>query len=87
MCRTGHKDSAARLGAPPGRGGALFLAGHLPFRRTVSGTWVRSRLTGLAALLVLVPVAAATERIVVSLLATLTVLGVAASDTLHGRTR
>jgi hypothetical protein len=35
----------------------------------------------------LVPVAAVTERIAASLLAALAVLGVATSDTLHGRTR
>jgi low temperature requirement protein LtrA len=63
-------------------GPALFLAGHLLFQRTVSGTWLRSRLIGLAALLLLVPVAAVTERIVLSFLTTLTVMGVAASDTL-----
>jgi low temperature requirement protein LtrA len=68
-------------------GPALFLAGHLLFQRTVSGTWLRSRLLGLAALLLLVPVAAVTERIVLSFLTTLTVMGVAASDTFRGHKR
>jgi low temperature requirement protein LtrA len=68
-------------------GPALFLAGHLLFQRPVSGTWLRSRLLGLAALLLLVPVAAVTERIVLSFLITLIAMGVAASDTFRGHKR
>jgi low temperature requirement protein LtrA len=63
-------------------GPALYLAGHLLFQRTVAGTWVRSRLLGLAVLALLVPVAAVTDRIVLSCLITATIMGVAASDTL-----
>ena len=68
-------------------GPALFLARHLLSQRTVAGTWARSRLAGLAALLLLVPVAVVTDRIALSFLTTLTVIGVAASDTIHGRER
>ncbi|MEV5475072.1 low temperature requirement protein A [Streptomyces sp. NPDC052207] len=66
-------------------GPALFLAGHLLFHRTISGNWAASRLAGLAALLLLVPVAAVTERIVLSFLTTLVITSVAATDTLRRR--
>lgn len=64
-------------------GPALFLAGHLLFSRVVSETWVTSRLVGLGALLLLVPVAAVTGPIVLSFLTMLVVVAVAASDTLR----
>jgi low temperature requirement protein LtrA len=67
-------------------GPALFLAGHLFFQRTVSGTWARSRLTGLAALLLLVPLAAVTDRIVLSFLTTLALaVAVTRSGSWNGR--
>ncbi|MGH3172081.1 MAG: hypothetical protein ACRDN0_40275 [Trebonia sp.] len=75
-------------------GPTLFLAGHLLFQRTVAGAWVRSRLAGLAVLLLLVPVAlvpgvgvGVAERITLSFLTTVTVVGVAASDSLGRRRR
>lgn len=66
-------------------GPALFLAGHLFFQRAVSTCWVPSRLIGLAALLLLIPVATVTEPIVLALLTTLVVMAVAVSDTLRAR--
>lgn len=56
-------------------------------QRTVSGTWVASHLIGLVALLLLIPVAAVTEPIVLPFLTMLVVVAVAMSDTFGGCSR
>ncbi|WP_425832017.1 low temperature requirement protein A [Streptomyces fractus] len=80
-----HHPMTIPIGSAVLLGPSLFLVGHLFFRRTVSGGWVTSRLIGLAALLLLIPIATFTAPVVLASLAMLVVMTVAASDTLHGR--
>jgi low temperature requirement protein LtrA len=68
-------------------GPALFLVGHLFFKRVVFGVWSVSRLAALAALALLAPIAAVVTPLALALLTTLVVVGVAVKDTIDGRAR
>jgi low temperature requirement protein LtrA len=74
----GHSNAATIstvLGGP-----ALFLAGHVLFKKAVFGGFSTPRLTGIAALAALVPVGLVVTRLVLSAAATLVIAAVAAWD-------
>jgi low temperature requirement protein LtrA len=68
--------AAVALGGP-----ALYLAGHLLFKRAVSGRLLRSHLIGIGALAALVPLGLLGPVLATSVAATVVVVAVAAWDT------
>jgi low temperature requirement protein LtrA len=80
---TGPTDTATAaviLGGP-----ALFLAGHTLFKQAIFQQLSRSRLAGIAVLIVLIPVATIVPPVALAALATTVIIGVALADILHYR--
>jgi low temperature requirement protein LtrA len=74
---TDFKTAAAVIGGP-----ALFLFGVLIFKRAVFGQWSPTRITGLALLAALVPIAGHVSPLVLSVLSTLVLVAVGAWETM-----
>ena len=80
---TGPTDAATAaviLGGP-----ALFLAGHTLYKLAIFQQLSLSRLAGIAALALLVPVATLVSPITLAALATAVIIGIAIADILHYR--
>jgi len=72
----GHADNQTMITVPCGA--ALFLIGNLLFKWAITGCWARSHVIGLILLALLVPVACHLSPVVLSLSATLVLIGMAA---------
>ncbi|HEX5167232.1 MAG TPA: low temperature requirement protein A, partial [Thermomicrobiales bacterium] len=77
---TDTATAAVILGGP-----ALFLAGHTLYKLAIFGYFSRPRLAGIAALILLIPVASVTTPVALAALATTVIIGISIADVLHYR--